>query len=83
MRGAERAAFAVLQQARRAGVATQMELAGRSLKNQLGHAHRLGARYVAVVGTEETVLRDTQGGSQATLAADAVVHAVLRGLHDL
>lgn len=53
------------------------------MKNQLGHAHRLGARYVAVVGTEETVLRDTQGGSQATLAADAVVHAVLRGLHDL
>jgi histidyl-tRNA synthetase len=81
--GVVRAAFAVLQQARRAGVAAQMELGGRSLKNQLGHAHRLRARYVAIVGAGETVLRDTQGGSQETLAADAVVHAVLRGLHDL
>jgi histidyl-tRNA synthetase len=80
---ATRAAFAVLQQARRAGLTAQMELGGRSLKNQLGHANRLGARYVAIVGPGETVLRDMQGGSQETLAGDAVVHAVLRGLHDL
>ena len=33
----------------RAGLAAQMELAGRSLKGQLKQAERLGARYVAIV----------------------------------
>ena len=67
-----------------------MELAGRSLKNQLGHAERLGARYVAVVGggeqgagTGETTLKDTQARTQEQLPTETVVHAVLRGLHDL
>jgi histidyl-tRNA synthetase len=81
---AAKVAFRVLHGARGAGLTAQMELAGRSLKNQLGHAAGLGARYVAIVGPEgETTLRDMQGGSQQTLATDAVVHAVLRGLRDL
>jgi histidyl-tRNA synthetase len=89
MRAAEdgsptRTAFGLLQAARRAGLDAQMELAGRSLKNQLGHASKLGARYVAIVERGgETTLRDLQGGTQRTLPADAVVHAVLRGAHDL
>jgi histidyl-tRNA synthetase len=81
--GAVRAPFGVLCAARGAGLAAQMELAGRSLKNQLAHANRLGARYVAIVAGAETVLKDMQGGGQEALATDAVVHAVLRGLHDL
>jgi histidyl-tRNA synthetase len=81
--GSTRAAFGVLSAARGAGLRTQMELAGRSLKNQLGHANRLGARYVAIVGGDETVLKDMQGGGQETLSTDTVVHAVLRGLRDL
>ncbi len=61
-----------------------MELGGRSLKGQLGHADALGARYVAIVGgAGETVLKDMQGGGQQRIATDTVVHAVLRGLHDL
>jgi histidyl-tRNA synthetase len=61
-----------------------MELQGRSLKGQLGHADALGARFVAIVSDRgETVLKDMQGGGQERLAANAVVHAVLRGLHDL
>jgi histidyl-tRNA synthetase len=81
---AARVAFAILHEARGAGLTAQMELAGRSLKNQLGHADRLGARYVAIVGPGgDTVLKDMQGGFQETLATDAVVHAVLRGLRDL
>jgi histidyl-tRNA synthetase len=63
-----------------------MELAGRSLKNQLGHAERLGARYIAVVGGRdadgsmgETTLKDTQARTQEELPTDTVVHAVLRG----
>jgi histidyl-tRNA synthetase len=78
-----RAAFALLSQARSAGLAAQMELAGRSLKGQLGQADALGARYVAIVGGDDTVLKDMQGGGQEQLAPDTVVHAVLRGLRDL
>jgi histidyl-tRNA synthetase len=107
--GNRRAAFRVLQEARGAGLVAQMELAGRSLKNQLTQADRLGARYVAIVegeggagaegeaepdgdgagrpgqdaGSAAVVLRDRQGGSEAAVAAGSVVHAVLRGLHDL
>ena len=78
-----RPAFAVLDQARAAGLSAQMELAGRSLKRQLSHADALGARFVAIVGTEHTVLKDMQAGQQEPVAPDAVVHAVLRGQHAL
>jgi histidyl-tRNA synthetase len=60
-----------------------MELAGRTLKGQLKQADRLRARYVAVVESEETTLKDMQSGSQQALATDTVVHAVLRGLRDI
>jgi histidyl-tRNA synthetase len=76
-------AFALLSQARSAGLAAQMDLAGRSLKGQLGHADALGARYVAILTGGQATLKDMQGGGQETLAADAVVHAVLRGHHAL
>ena len=82
-RGDARAAFGVLSAARGAGLRAQMELAGRSLKNQLAHAGKLGARYVAIVGAGETVLKDMQGSGQETISTDTVVHAVLRGLRDL
>ena len=78
-----KAGFSVLGAARSAGLTAQMELAGRSLKGQLGLANALGARYVAIVEGEETVLKDMQGGGQETLATDTVVHAVLRALRDL
>jgi len=80
-------AFTLLSEARAAGLTAQMELAGRSLKGQLGFADTLGARYVAILGGDdgagEVTLKDMSGGSQETLAADAVVHAVLRGLRTL
>jgi histidyl-tRNA synthetase len=77
------AAFALLGAARSAGLRAQMELSGRSLKGQLGHAGALGARYAAIVENGETVLRDMQTGGQERIATDTVVHAVLRGLRDL
>jgi histidyl-tRNA synthetase len=80
---ARRAAFALLGAARAAGLRAQMELAGRSLKGQLGHADALGARYVAIVEDGETVLKDMQDGGQEQIATDTVVHAVLRGLRTL
>jgi histidyl-tRNA synthetase len=82
--GIRSAAFGVLREARSAGLTAQMELAGRSLKGQLGQAGRMGARYVAIVGEGETVLKDMQsGGEQETLATSKVVHALLRRLRDL
>jgi histidyl-tRNA synthetase len=83
-RGASRrAAFEVLAAARSAGLTAQMELAGRSLKGQLGYANALGARYVAIVEKDATVLKDMQGGGQELIATDTVVHSVLRGLRTL
>jgi histidyl-tRNA synthetase len=78
-----RVAFGLLEAARSAGLRAQMEMAGRSLKGQLGHADALGARYVAIVEDEQTVLKDMQAGGQERIATDTVVHAVLRGLRTL
>jgi histidyl-tRNA synthetase len=60
-----------------------MDLGGRSLKGQLSHAATLGARYVAIVADGHSTLKDMEGGAQEQLATNTVVHAVLRGLHDL
>lgn len=76
-------AFALVCAARTAGIAVQMELAGRSLKRQLSHADRLRARYVAIVDDPGTVVKDMQTGTQQDLATDAVVHHVLRAMRDL
>jgi histidyl-tRNA synthetase len=80
---ARRAAFGLLEDARSAGLHAQMELAGRSLKGQLGHADALGVRYVAIVEDVETVLKDMQDGGQQRIATETVVHAILRGLRTL
>jgi histidyl-tRNA synthetase len=77
------AAFGLLSEARSAGISAQMDLGGRSLKGQLGHADALGARYVAIVGSQQTVLKDMQGGGQEPVATNTVVHAVLRSHHSL
>jgi len=77
------AAFAILTEARSAGLQVQMELGGRSLKGQLGHANALQARYVAIIEGPETVLRDMERGGQERIATETVVHAVLRGLRTL
>jgi histidyl-tRNA synthetase len=80
---ARRIGFGLLEAARSAGLSAQMELAGRSLKGQLGHADALGARYVAIVEDGATTLKDMQDGGQQRIATDTVVHAVLRGLRTL
>jgi histidyl-tRNA synthetase len=81
-----RAGWQVLREARAAGLTAQMELAGRSLKGQLKHAQRLGARHVAVVdATGRTVLKDMQASVEAerTLASEALVAELLRERHEL
>jgi histidyl-tRNA synthetase len=76
-----RTAFGLLTEARSAGLSAQMDLGGRSLKGQLGHANALRARYVAILSSGQTVLKDMQDGAQEQLAPGTVVHAVLRSHH--
>jgi histidyl-tRNA synthetase len=77
---ARRAAFDIANEARRAGLAAQMELAGRSLKGQLKQADRLGARYVAIVAdAEHASLKNMESSEQSEMPRGAVVAAVLRG----
>jgi histidyl-tRNA synthetase len=78
-----RAAFALLGDARSAGLSAQMELAPRSVKGALGHADALGARFVAIVDGERSALRDMQDGGQQDLATDTVTHTVLARLRAL
>jgi histidyl-tRNA synthetase len=66
-------AFETLCAARAAGLAAQMELAGRSLKGQLKQAERLGARFFAVVESDSARLRDLRGGEEETLSRADVV----------
>jgi histidyl-tRNA synthetase len=74
-------AFTLAAEARRAGLNVQLELAGRSRKGQMKQADRSGARYVAILGEEGTVLKDMESGEQEELAPAAVVAAVLKGRH--
>ncbi|MGO9956086.1 MAG: histidine--tRNA ligase [Solirubrobacteraceae bacterium] len=75
-----RAAFDLANSARRAGLSAQMELTGRSLKGQLKHADRIGARYVAIIGEEIRVtLKNMESGVQHELDFASVIPAVLRG----
>ncbi|HEX5194147.1 MAG TPA: histidine--tRNA ligase [Solirubrobacteraceae bacterium] len=77
---AQRAAFDLANEARRAGLAAQVELAGRSLKGQLKQADRLGARYVAIVADgEHASLKNMESSEQNEIERGAVVAAVLRG----
>jgi histidyl-tRNA synthetase len=74
-----RTAFSLALQARRAGLNAQVELAGRSLRGQLRHADRIGARYVAIVGEEGTSLKNMETGEQLELSPNEVIPTILRG----
>jgi histidyl-tRNA synthetase len=74
------AAFRLAADARRAGHAARLELAGRSLKGQLKQADRAGARYVAILGDEGTSLKDMETGEQRTVEPDTVMHHIRSGL---
>jgi histidyl-tRNA synthetase len=73
-----RAAFDLIVQAWRAGLSAQQELAGRSLKGQLKHADRIGARYVAIVGENDgwASLKEMTSGEQRELDIAAVIEAI-------
>jgi histidyl-tRNA synthetase len=74
-----RTAFELAREARSAGLAAQLELAGRSLKGQLKHADRIGARYVAIVSDpSHASLKEMESGEQRELEPAAVIPVILR-----
>lgn len=73
-------AFRIAAEARRADLATQLELGGRSMKGQLKQASRLRARYVAIVDdTGQVRLKDMDAAEQQEISDTDVVAHVLRG----
>jgi histidyl-tRNA synthetase len=69
----EREAFGLLRALRREGLRAEMEQSGRSLKGQLRHADRIGARAVVIVG-DDLQVKDMASGEQRPAAdlAEAV-----------
>jgi histidyl-tRNA synthetase len=72
------AAFDLTWRAWQAGLSAQQELAGRSLKGQLKHADRIGARYVAIVGENDgrASLKEMESGEQRELQLGSVIEAI-------
>jgi histidyl-tRNA synthetase len=71
-------AFRLAADTRRAGLAAQLELGGRSVKGLFKQADRAGARYVAILGDEGTALKDMESGEQRTVETDTVMHHIRR-----
>jgi len=64
---------------RKAGLAAEMDLAGRSLKGQLKQADRIGARKTLIIeGDGSLQLRHMESGEQAPIDAAGVVEAIAR-----
>jgi histidyl-tRNA synthetase len=61
--GAARDAFLLAERLRGAGLRTELEQAGRSMKGQLKQANRVGARATVIVG-DEIEVKDMDGGDQ-------------------
>jgi histidyl-tRNA synthetase len=73
-------AFQLAGEARRAGLAAQLELTGRSVRRQLAHGDRIGARYVAIVSDgPSTSLKEMESGEQRELPTRDVIPTILRG----
>ena len=63
--GQRQRATAVVRELRHAGLTAEIDLAGRSLKSQLKHANRIGARQVLILEADGSAqLRDMESGEQ-------------------
>jgi histidyl-tRNA synthetase len=71
--------FELARNARRAGLQAQLELAGRSLKGQLRHGDRIGARYVAIIGDNGSArLKNMKSGDEHDTNLGDVIPEILR-----
>jgi histidyl-tRNA synthetase len=66
-------ALALATELRQAGLRTDLDLAGRSVKGQMKQADRLGARRVVILEADAAQLRDMESGEQRVLDAARAV----------
>jgi len=78
--GAEDSARAIVLAAelRKAGLAAELDLAGRSVKGQFKHANRIGADIVVVLGEGGAELRDMESGEQGPVDSGSLVAEIER-----
>lgn len=79
------AATRLVAELRGAGLATDRDYTGRSLKAQMKYAGKVGARYVVIVGEDElkggnVALKDMETGRQTEVLIEEVVERVRRAL---
>jgi histidyl-tRNA synthetase len=73
-------AMAILAELRRGGLRAETDLAGRSLKGQLKHADRLGARHALILEDGGTAqLRDMSSGEQRSVEPGRVLEVLRPG----
>ena len=78
--GSAREGFRVVRELLGRGLSAQMEQAGRSLKGQLKHASRLGARSVVIVGGDGLRVRDMATREERAAATpEEALAAVVEG----
>ncbi|MEA2435291.1 MAG: histidyl-tRNA synthetase [Actinomycetota bacterium] len=74
-------AFSLATRLRRAGIGTDLDLVGRSMKGQMKDASRSGARYALIIGASELAsgvasLKDLDTGDQREVPLDDLERAV-------
>ncbi len=75
--GLRRRAMVLAAELRHAGLSVEVDLAGRSLKGQLKHADRVGARRVAILEEDGSVrLRDMESGEQRSVDPAGLIEAI-------
>jgi histidyl-tRNA synthetase len=73
------AALALVTELRRAGVAADLDLAGRAAKGQMKQADRVGARYALILsGDGPATLRDMTSGEEREIDAARVAEEIRR-----
>jgi histidyl-tRNA synthetase len=75
--GQRRRAMTLAGELRHAGIAVEVDLAGRGLKGQLKHADRIGARSVVILEEDGTAqLRDMASGEQRPVEAARLIDEI-------
>jgi histidyl-tRNA synthetase len=73
----QRRALVLASELRHAGLAVEIDLAGRGLKGQLKHADRIGARRVLILEADGSAqLRDMQSGEQRSVDPARLIEAI-------
>jgi histidyl-tRNA synthetase len=72
-------AAAIVAELRNAGLSAETDLAGRSLKGQLKHADRIGARQVLILEGDGAQLRDMTSGEQRSVEAGNLIAEITGG----